>query len=182
MTNANDSGPGSLRDVVASAPAGATIGFAPSLDEQTIVLTSDFIALDKDLVIDAADRHDLAVSAEGESAIFNVTAGEEGAPHAVLVRALEPLAGLALMARRRDMTIDRRELTNGPGKLCQALALDRTHYGSPLWDGPLFIADGRAGPIGRSPRINVDYAGAWAARPWRFYERANRYVSVSPRF
>jgi DNA-3-methyladenine glycosylase len=37
------------------------------------------------------------------------------------------------------------------------------------------------GRIGRSPRINVDYAGLWAAKPWRFYERGNRYVSVSPR-
>jgi DNA-3-methyladenine glycosylase len=38
-----------------------------------------------------------------------------------------------------------------------------------------------AGRIGRSPRINVDYAGPWAAKPWRFFERGNRYVSVAPR-
>jgi DNA-3-methyladenine glycosylase len=117
----------------------------------------------------------------GVSWAFNVVTGEEGHPHAVLVRALEPLVGLELMSARRGVAPDRRELTNGPGKLCQALGIDRAAYGLDLCGDVLFLADGARGPVGRSPRINVDYAGAWAARPFRFYERGNRYVSVPPR-
>jgi DNA-3-methyladenine glycosylase len=113
---------------------------------------------------------------------FNAVVGEEGEPHAVLVRAIEPVEGLELMSQRRGIAASRVELTNGPGKLCAALALDGTAYGKDLCAGPdLFLAEGDHGPIGRSPRINVDYAGTWAKKSWRFYERGNRYVSVSPR-
>lgn len=117
----------------------------------------------------------------GSSWAFNVVTGEIGEPHAVLVRALEPLPPLDSICRRRDMAASRRELTNGPGKLCAALGLDGSHYGHDLSCGPVFIADGRRGAVGRSPRINIDYAGAWVHKPWRFYERDNRYVSVKPR-
>jgi DNA-3-methyladenine glycosylase len=112
---------------------------------------------------------------------FNMVVGAEGEPHAVLLRAIEPTLGQALMAARRGMREDRVELTNGPGKLCAAFGLDGSAYGLDLCGEELFLAEGSRGPIGRSARINVDYAGAWARRPWRFYERNNRYVSVPPR-
>lgn len=117
----------------------------------------------------------------GTSWAFNVVTAEVDAAHAVLVRALEPVLGRDIMAERRRMAPTRRELTNGPGKLCQALGLDREHYGVGLTGDRVFIADGPAARVGRSPRINIDYAGAWVKRPWRFYERGNRYVSVAPR-
>jgi DNA-3-methyladenine glycosylase len=114
---------------------------------------------------------------------FNAVTGDVGQPHAVLVRALEPLPPLDAMATRRGLGATRRELTNGPGKLCAALGIDGSHDRVDLCGGSaLFVADGDAlAGIGRSPRINVDYAGEWALRPWRFYERGNRYVSVRPR-
>ncbi|AUX25053.1 3-methyladenine DNA glycosylase [Sorangium cellulosum] len=112
---------------------------------------------------------------------FNIVVASEGEPHAVLVRAIEPVLGLSIMSHRRGIAPDRVELSNGPGKLCQALALGRAAYGMDLCGARLYLLPGPAGPIGRSPRINVDYAGAWAQKPWRFYERGNRYVSVSPR-
>jgi DNA-3-methyladenine glycosylase len=118
---------------------------------------------------------------------FNIVAGEIGQPHAVLVRALEPVCGIELMSRRRGVPAGARELCNGPGKLSQALGLSRADYGRNLCGDELYLADER-GPaaarrlsIGRSPRINVDYAGAWAARRWRLYVRGSRYVSVPPR-
>jgi DNA-3-methyladenine glycosylase len=117
----------------------------------------------------------------GVSWAFNIVAGQEGEPHAILVRALEPVDGLELMAKRRGVPVTSKLLTNGPGKLCQALALTRADYGRDLCDDELFLLEGRRGPIARSPRINIDYAGAWAARRWRFVERGNRYVSVHPR-
>lgn len=112
---------------------------------------------------------------------FNLVVGAVGEPHAILVRALEPLEGRALMAARRGIPEGRRGLTNGPGKLCQAMALDGADYGADLTREELCLEAGTAGPVGRSPRINVDYAGAWAEKPWRFYERGNPWVSVGPR-
>jgi DNA-3-methyladenine glycosylase len=117
----------------------------------------------------------------GLSWAFNIVVAKEGEPHAVLVRALEPTIGLSLMSARRQKPAESRLLTNGPGKLCQALGITRDDYGRDLAGDELFLLEGPRGPISRSPRINVDYAGEWAARPWRFFERGNRFVSVAPR-
>ena len=104
-------------------------------------------------------------------------------PHAVLIRAIEPLRGIALMARRRNQPANSRQLTNGPGKLTNALGITGADYGRDLCGGRLYLehSDLPVGRIGRSSRINVDYAGHWASKQWRFYERGNRYVSVAPR-
>jgi DNA-3-methyladenine glycosylase len=107
----------------------------------------------------------------------NLVTTKEGAPEAVLIRAVEPVEGIELMVRRRGRREDDPNLTNGPGKVCVAFAIDRRAYGADLCRGPLFLADGPRGAIARSPRVGIDYAGAWAARPWRFFERGNRWVS-----
>ena len=119
----------------------------------------------------------------GTSWAMNLVVASPGEPHAVLIRALEPVRGLALMARRRRRPMTSRELTNGPGKLTQALAITGADYARDLCGDRLFLeAQDRApGRVGRSPRVHVEYAGSWAARPWRFYERGNRFVSVRPR-
>jgi DNA-3-methyladenine glycosylase len=118
----------------------------------------------------------------GTSWAINLVVANEGEPHAVLIRALEPIRGIELMARRRRRLANSRELTNGPGKLTHALGITGADYGRDLCGDQLFLEDGDgAGRIGRSARINVAYAGEWATRPWRFYERGNRYVSVRPR-
>jgi DNA-3-methyladenine glycosylase len=85
------------------------------------------------------------------------------------------------MSARRGVAPHRREISNGPGKLCHALGLDGRLYGSDLATGPLYLAEGSPADLGRSPRINIHYAGAWAEKPWRFFERGNNYVSVPPR-
>jgi DNA-3-methyladenine glycosylase len=117
----------------------------------------------------------------GISWAFNVVVAKEGEPHAVLVRALEPTIGLDLMAARRGVPTHSRLLTNGPGKLCQALGITRDDYARDLTGNELYLLDGPCGTIARSPRINVDYAGVWVQRPWRFFERGNRFISVPPR-
>lgn len=118
----------------------------------------------------------------GLSWAINLVAAREGEPHAVLIRALEPVCGLELIASRRRRPANSRELTNGPGKLTQALGITGAQYGIDLCSDELFLEDvGRCSRVKQSTRINVDYAGVWAQRRWRFYEGGNRFVSVPPR-
>jgi DNA-3-methyladenine glycosylase len=112
----------------------------------------------------------------GTSYCFNLSSEEDGVGAGVLVRALEPLAGVALMRERRGIEglVD---LCRGPGRLCRALAIDRALDGVPLFGGsPLKLArpDRVVGGIGVSRRIGVTRA---ATRLLRYYERGNPYVS-----
>lgn len=110
----------------------------------------------------------------------NLVTTKAGAPHAVLLRAVEPLLGANVMAKRRGLDESDVNLTNGPGKLCQAFGIDKRHYNVDLSVGKLLFLSESATPRGklvRSPRIGVDYAGSWADKPWRFSEQGNRWVS-----
>lgn len=111
---------------------------------------------------------------------FNVVTGVRNVPHAVLVRALEPVEGVEVMRRRRGVLSDR-ELTNGPGKLCQALGIDRALDAADLLGSRVWIEPGdRSLPlsaVARGPRVGIDYAGPWAAMPWRFWIRGNAFMS-----
>lgn len=98
---------------------------------------------------------------------MNVVTEPAGVGTAVLLRALEPVANLGLAA-------------NGPGRLCKAMGIDLRHYGADLCGAALFIAAPPAPDRFRvvtRPRIGVDYAGAWARKPLRFYIAGNRCVS-----
>jgi DNA-3-methyladenine glycosylase len=101
---------------------------------------------------------------------LNVVTEDEGYPAAVLLRALEPCAGI-------DGS------PSGPGRLCRVLAIDRRYNRADLTAPPLYLAAGPrpAEPAVAGPRVGVDYAGAWALKPWRFYLRANAWVSRRPR-
>lgn len=119
----------------------------------------------------------------GMHSCFNVVAAPEGSPQAVLIRALEPVEGLALMERRRGLT-DPLQLCSGPGKLCQALAIGPAQYGLDLCGEELFLTDFRDFPpaeICVSPRVNVDYALGYRDRLWRFFVKDSPYVSRVPR-
>lgn len=111
---------------------------------------------------------------------FNVVTNVEGIPHAVLVRALEPLDGIGLMRRRRGGRADH-ELTSGPGRLCIALGIDKRMDRADLLGHRVWIEDGAGrwatSAIMTGPRVGVDYAGDWAGRPWRFWIRDNAFVS-----
>jgi len=103
--------------------------------------------------------------------MFNIVTGKTGAGQAVLIRAVAPWLGLG-----DDPAIGR-----GPGKVTQALGLDRRHDRLDLARGELFVAAAQASPkIARGPRIGVAYAGAWADRPLRFWWRDHRSVSRTP--
>jgi DNA-3-methyladenine glycosylase len=110
--------------------------------------------------------------------MLNLVTEAKDFPAAVLIRAVEPLQGMELMAARRA-TKERRNLASGPGKLCQAFAIDRTLNGHDLCGEVLYLEDpGDPAPqFVATPRIGVDYAGAWTHKPWRFLIRANEFVS-----
>lgn len=102
---------------------------------------------------------------------LNVVTAAVGVPHAVLLRAIEPLAGID-------------DKTWGPGLMCRALDVDRRMNGIDLRGDRLWIERPRRAPgvaIGRSARIGCESAGEWALRPWRFFDRASCYVSTSRR-
>jgi DNA-3-methyladenine glycosylase len=110
---------------------------------------------------------------------FNVVTNETGTPHAILVRALEPVEGLATIRKRRHLQHDH-NLTNGPGKLCIALGIDRRLDRADLLGKSVWLEEYEA--VGRSmiesgPRIGIDYAEDWVSKPWRFWIRGNKYVS-----
>lgn len=112
---------------------------------------------------------------------LNLVTGDLGEPEAVLIRAVEPTTGLEIMAKRRNVRVDQKVLTNGPGKLCEAFGVSRRHYGRDLTRGDLFLSDAPKTVVGTTTRVGVDYAGSWAEKPWRFFEIGNRYVSHAPR-
>jgi DNA-3-methyladenine glycosylase len=105
----------------------------------------------------------------GIHSCFNVVAAADG--QAVLVRALEPDPGV----------LPPGEKTDGPGKLCHALRIDRRLDGAPLTGEILFIEESGLRPapaeIGAAPRVGVDYAGEAAAWPLRFYWKGNAHLS-----
>jgi DNA-3-methyladenine glycosylase len=101
---------------------------------------------------------------------LNVVCDRDGKAAAVLLRGIEPLSGIAPGTR-----------TDGPGRLARALGVSLAQNRLDLVTSPLYLAAGTRIParaLARGPRINVDYAGAWAARPYRFWVRGHRCASA----
>lgn len=113
--------------------------------------------------------------------LFNVVTNMKEVPHAVLIRALEPLHGKAEMLKRTGKVKVDLTLTKGPGNLSKALGISTMHSGRLLTAKELFIADDglryAKKEIIPSPRIGVDYAGEDALLPYRFYVKGNPFVS-----
>lgn len=112
---------------------------------------------------------------------INITSGSvEGKPEAVLIRALEPVEGMELMAKRRGCPEKPVNLTNGPGRLCIAMGISRVQNLLDLTASPLYIEDApvvTAEDVVAAKRVGVDYAGEWKDLLWRFYVKNNRFVS-----
>jgi DNA-3-methyladenine glycosylase len=110
---------------------------------------------------------------------FNVVTNVEDIPHAILIRALEPVEGIELMTQRRHSQPEK-NLTNGPGKLCIAMGIDRRLDGEDLLGNKVWIEEGidvLRSRIVKGPRIGIDYAEEWVEKPWRFWIKDNRFVS-----
>lgn len=104
--------------------------------------------------------------------LFNVVTADAGTPHAILIRAGRPLAGVAVMKRRRGRSATDRTLLAGPGSLARALGITTRLSGTSLTGETVWIEDRGidvpAAAVVPGPRVGVDYAGDDARQPWRF--------------
>jgi len=110
---------------------------------------------------------------------FNVTAGKEGDPQAVLIRGVEPLENKNIMWEKRKVKKEK-DISNGPGKLTKALGITREDNGVDLTAGEnLWLEDDgyKVEDIIETTRIGIDYAEEDALKPWRFYIKENIFIS-----
>jgi DNA-3-methyladenine glycosylase len=108
----------------------------------------------------------------GMHRLFNIVTGPKDSPEAVLVRAVLITGGHDLVRQRRK-GIAEKDWASGPGRVCAALGIEMHHNRHDLLTGEAIWIEDRGvrvpvREIKRTPRIGVDYAGKWAAKPWRF--------------
>lgn len=118
---------------------------------------------------------------------LNIAANKENIPECVLIRAVEPINNFdEISFNRYSKSYDelnnyqRKNITNGPGKLCKALNIDRSLSGKYILGSELYIMDNEDEnfEIVTDKRINIDYAEEYKDKLWRFYIKNNKYVSV----
>lgn len=113
--------------------------------------------------------------------MFNVVTGGKDTPHAVLIRAVEPIDGLEFMLQRRKKLRAEYTLTRGPGAVAEAFGLGLNHNGSSVCSELIWIEDrGTKIPeanVTAGPRIGVEYAEEHSELPYRFYIKGNNWVS-----
>lgn len=111
---------------------------------------------------------------------LNIVVEREGKPEAVLIRGVEPVENREEIEKNRKIKSKKeQDLTNGPGKLCTALKIDKGLNGYDITKkGELYIVEGEsAGDIKSTTRINIDYAEEYKDKHWRFYIKGNKFVS-----
>jgi DNA-3-methyladenine glycosylase len=114
--------------------------------------------------------------------LFNVITNSKDRADAVLIRAVEPLAGIEVMLERRSKEKLDKTLTSGPGNFTKAFGLNRSHYGADLTGDQVWIEEDKsvalkAEDLTVSKRIGIDYAEEDKELPWRFYLNSSKYVS-----
>ena len=118
---------------------------------------------------------------------FNVVVGAIDTPHAILIRAVEPMENVEFMRERRtaksknpNQKTSEKNLTSGPGKLCIALGIDRSFNNADLLGERVWLEDFQKFPeseISSGKRIGIDYAEEFTEKPWRFWVKNNLFVS-----
>ncbi len=113
--------------------------------------------------------------------LFNIVTSVNGEPHAVLIRAIEPLIGKEIMETRRNMPVTKIAISSGPGSAAKALGIDNSFNKKDLGGEEIWVEDHGIkysdNEIIASPRGGVAYAQEDAFLPWRFFVRGNKYVS-----
>jgi DNA-3-methyladenine glycosylase len=113
--------------------------------------------------------------------LFNIVTNRSDIPHAILIRAIEPVEGVSIMAKRRKKDQSDYSLTAGPGSLAMAMGISTIHNGVDLLENKIWLEDVNiryAGcQIQKGPRVGVDYAEEWADKPYRFKIKDNPWTS-----
>ncbi len=113
--------------------------------------------------------------------LFNIVTSVEGEPHAVLIRAIEPLSGKDIIEERRKMPISKPAISSGPGSAAKALGIDNSFNKKDLGGDEIWVEDHgirySEEEIAATPRVGVAYAQEDALLPWRFFIKGNKYVS-----
>lgn len=132
---------------------------------------------DRTRVIFGPPGHAYVYFIYGRYECLNLVAEPPGRPGCVLIRALEPLAGIEIMRRRRPRAHAPEDLASGPGKLTIAMSITRRHNGADVTRGNLTVRELEGAPpieIATTPRIGIRHCANW---PLRFLIRGNRFVS-----
>ncbi|WP_316737172.1 DNA-3-methyladenine glycosylase [Pedobacter aquatilis] len=113
--------------------------------------------------------------------LFNVVSSVENEPHAILIRAIEPLIGIDIIEERRNMPRTKAAISSGPGSAAKALGIDKSFNTKDLTGDEIWIEDRQinftAEQITVSQRVGIAYAQEHALLPLRFYVKGNKYVS-----
>ncbi|WP_131537968.1 DNA-3-methyladenine glycosylase [Pedobacter nototheniae] len=113
--------------------------------------------------------------------LFNVITSVKDDPHAVLIRAIEPLTGKEIIEERRNMPFTKAAISSGPGSTAKALGIDLSFNGKDLNGAEIWIEDHHITyadeEIAAVPRVGIAYAKEHALLPWRFFVKGNKYVS-----
>lgn len=113
--------------------------------------------------------------------LFNIVTNKAEIPHAILIRAVEPIAGQEIMATRRKKAREDYSLTSGPGSLSMALGIHKKHNALDLLGDTIWLEETGIRYSGcqiiKSPRVGVAYAREWAEKPLRFRIKDNPWTS-----
>ena len=112
--------------------------------------------------------------------MLNIVTGPAEIPHAVLIRAVEPVSGIEIMRERRGIFDNDFRLSQGPGALAKAFGLNKTHNTLSLQNNIVWIEDGvsiEGDQIAAVPRVGLNIEEPYKSIPWRYYIKGNKYVS-----
>lgn len=110
--------------------------------------------------------------------LINVVSGPVDTPRAILIRAVEPVEGIDLMAELRGRHMPIKQWTSGPGKLTKAMGITMDYYGHHFTEKPLYIAQGEAvHAVATGPRVGIGNSLEAVDYPYRFWEQDNPFVS-----
>lgn len=110
--------------------------------------------------------------------LLNVVSGPIDTPQAILIRAVEPVEGVELMAELRGKHLPIKQWTSGPGKLTKAMGITMDYYGHHFSERPLYLAEGDpVHAIAEGPRVGIGNSQEAVHYPFRFWERNNPFVS-----
>lgn len=113
--------------------------------------------------------------------LFNVITSVKNDPHAVLIRAIEPLDGKEIIEERRNMPFTKAAISSGPGSAAKALGINLSFNTKDLNGSEIWIEDHQItyaeDEIAAGPRVGIAYAKEHALLPWRFFVKGNKYVS-----